>query len=621
MQTAHDVKLQLQWAAAAGEPPASGAQPAVAPARGARQRSVATTVAWVAGVVAVAALVLASWALRPRRAPGALLQVPLPDELTLGDYWSMHAIAPDGRAVVASGWRGSEPMRLWITRLDGREPTPLPGTERAWYPAWSPDSRFIAYFAYAARGLYRIPAEGGPPTRLADAQWARGISWGRRDDIVFAPNASGPLFRVRAGGGTPEPITVLDTTRGQASHRFPCFLPDGEHFLYVALPPGPRGVEVFVGSLRTKKSKRIMEADGAPVYVEPGHLVFVQANKIVAQRFDLRRLEPVGERVAIADAPEPSDMTAEPVVSASRDGRLLFPATPARESVVEWLGRDGAPRGRVPLPAGDWRVLSLSPDARFAVARGAGSLWRLDLERGIPTRILSGARREHRASWSPDGRRLVTDVERAGGPRVVFLDPGGLGIADSLAGVEGLFLEVADWSRDGRHLAVAVMDRPAPDGRETSWNLWSVPLDGSGRPSPYLQTASFERQGRFSPDGRWLAFIVQDEGQASLFVDSYPAPGRRALIGPVIADAWVMWGPKGDELLYWELAGEVVRVPLSFEHGEVKPGTPQRLFHLPEGATGIDSRDGERFLVSRPSRPSQGFSLRLAIEWTELIRK
>jgi serine/threonine protein kinase len=619
LQTAHDARLHLQWLAEGGSQ--SGATAVADGSRGRTgRRSARRLLPLLVGALGLAALAFWASARLAPRPPTLSLQVPIPPTLRLTPFWSNNAISPDGGSVVSVVERAENDQGLWLWNLKSATPTPLSGTERAYFPSWSPDSRSIAFFRAGEDGLFRVPAAGGPVTRVCDAAWGRGVSWGRKGILVYAPNASGPLMSVPAGGGVPVQVTALDAARQEGAHRYPYFLPDGEHFLFAALPAGPAGFEIYVGSLGSRDAKRIMQSDCAPIYAEPGYLVFVQGGKVMVQRFDTKRLEPVGGKLAIADAPAPADFTAEPVATASRNQRLLFPSIAVPDARVEWLDRSGASRGVIALPAGAWTVGALSPDARFATATKGSDLWQLDLGRAITTRVAPGVHSQLATAWSPDGRRIAMDAESRGRSEILLLNAGGSGAIDTLRALDALFQDVADWSSDGRSLLVAVMDRPGTKAAETNWDLWAVPLAGGGQPVPYLRTPNFERYGRISPDGRWAVCEVLDGAQEEIFVDSYPVPGHRIHVAAG-TDGWAMWGRGGREVLYAGMGGDLLSLPLEFTNEGIRPGTPTRLFRLPADATGLDTRDGERFLVSYPDGADTGASLQLILGWTGLLQR
>ncbi|MEO5989644.1 MAG: protein kinase, partial [Candidatus Eisenbacteria bacterium] len=622
VQSAHDVRLQLQWMSEPGSHSAPALLGAAATPR-ARNSALLTRVALAVGVLGLLAAAYMGYAQSTRKSPVMRLQIPMPSDLTLAPFWSFSAISPDGAHVVATGDRARDGQTLWLWALDSTNPIELTGAANGYSPTWSPDGRALAYFSSAGASLYRLSLAGGNPTKLCAAPVARGASWGRKDILVFAPSASGPLYQVAARGGSPSPVTALDSSRGESSHRFPCFLPDGEHFLFATLPEGPRGFPIFMGSLGSKKVKHIMDAGCAPIYAEPGYLVFVEGGNVTAQRFDLNRLELVGEPTAIGDAPAPSEYTAEPVATASRNDRLLIQRLTSPRSKLEWLDRKGSSLSTIALPEGDWLVRALSPDQTFAIATRDRDIWRVDLERAVPTRVVRDAWNEVGVALSPDGRRLAVDLGKSGGLTVDIYNAGGSGAAEKLKTAPALFQDVMDWSPDGTSLLLAVLGQKANQGGDTSWDLWTVPVTEGGTPAPYVSTSALERYARISPDGKWAMFMTVDNGQLEIFVDSYPVPGHRLQVLPGEPDrvCRILWGRDSREVLYSDRHGDLISLSLEPVGDDLRAGTPTRMFALPEDMTSIRTRDGERFLVSRPSGSTPGPSLQLTLGWTGLLRK
>lgn len=620
VQSAHDVKLQLQWM---GEPASqSGVSQVGLPTSPMAKRS-----NWLVPLsLAVGAIGLATasyFALRPRAVePFTVLELPRPFDMQFDTRSFGGAISPDGRSVIALGRRGEGSPSLWRWSLDSPEPVEIPGTVFPWFLEWSPDSREIAFTDARVDGLFRVTAAGGTPVRLCSVSDPRGVAWGAKDVLVFAPTASGPLSRVAATAGTPEPATTLDASRGEAGHRYPCFLPDGEHFLYTVFPPSPQGYPIRMGRLGSMETELIMHAESAPTFVAPSWLVFAQSGQIVAQRFDLARRRLIGQPHAIAAAPRSSGMTAEPIASAAADGTLLHLATPRQRARLEWWDRTGALVRAIELPQSDWELVSLAPDQRNAVARSDGDLWAVDLERASARRLLRDAEFDLQVAWSVDSRRAACTSREHGRPVIVVFDLLAGAASDTLRTLDALFLEPLDWSPDGTTLLVAALGAGSVHG--TSWDLWTMPLDGSG-PAPYLQSEAVERYARFSPDGRTvvLGSLAAEQGEWALL--SYPRPDRRVQLftqeSQWLSVVRATWEPSGRGVILADVPGVVWRVSLSESGGHLVPAEEQRLFEAPNEVTGLDTRDGDRFLVSRSIGDPVSPSLRLLRGWQNLARR
>jgi WD40 repeat protein len=610
IQIAHDVKLQLDWIrdagsqaeVAAGHPLEEG---------GAARRNSRGRIAWAVAAVglAAAAVALVVLRLRPNETEPIRASISPLAGLELGPYWAEISLSPDG-STVAYIAGDSSGRALWVRPLGSEEARLLPDTRegigalRTSCLFWSSDSRTVAYFSESK--LMKVAIDGGSSVTICDAKGGRGGDWNRDGVIVLAPTQEGPLLRVSSGGGEATPVTTLDTARHETAHRFPCFLPDGDHFLYVVLPPGPNGLDTFVASLKSKSVKKVLTAGSAAVYAEPGYLVFVREGRIMAQRFDTGRLELTGNAAAIGNAPEYSDMDGEPVASVSRNGRLVTLQSAAPRTKLQWFDRAGAARGAIPLPPGPWAVRRLSPDGRRAAVMNGSDIWILDLERSMPTRFAPTMSTEASLAWSPDGSRMAYVSKQTGRSEIFVGSSDGADEAKLVPTTEVLFKYVMDWSPDGNYLVFSGVD---PSTRS---DLWLLPMNGERKPEPYLRTSYVESSARVSPDGRWLAYSSDETGTVEIYVQSFPKPGHKVRVSSD-GGGFPSWSRGGKELRYLR-GNTTISVPI--EAGdECRPGMPRPLFTLPDGVTGGGvTADGERMLVSIATE-SPHREIRLLLNW------
>jgi len=612
IQTAHDVRLQLEWIRDAGSQ--AGVPAPVAARRRGREQ-----LAWALAAVGLAAAGLLLYLRLTASAADESFQLSIlpPAGTQLSAYASLINISPDGRSIVlaAEGETGSHaylrPLESEVAKplAEGNVPTAGSGAFVGGASFWSPDSRSLGYTTLAGK-MKKIGVEGGEPTTICNLKWARGADWGSQDQIVFAPAPEGPLYAVPAAGGEPVQITSLDATRHQTSHRFPSFLPDGEHFVFVALPGGPDGMEIFAGSLKSKTVKRVLTADSAAVYAEPGYLLYAREGKIVAQPFDAGRLEVSGAAVAIADAPPSTNLDAEPVASASDNRRLVFLRSGTRSTRLEWFDGTGVVRGTIPLPSGAWRMFALSPDQRMAAVMSGTELWLVDLARSIPTRFADTSSKEANVAWFKDSRRFAFSSNKTGRAEIYLGSTAATGEPELVPTTEAQFKTVWDITPDSRTLLFGVL------GDNNTWDLWIRLLGEDEKPKVYQAGPGQELRARLSPDGRWLAYQSDDSGKAEVYVQSFPVPGRKIRIS-VDGGENPIWTRGGKELLYGN-RDTIMSVPIN-AGADLEPGAPHPLLTVPEGITGGDfTADGERFLVT--AGPDVQRDIRVILNWTALLK-
>ena len=505
-----DVRLALEGAF---EVPSAPAAPTAAPVVSRSRKRVAWTLAATLGIVSLAALVWGALAyFRPAlQAAEAIRFVISPP-----DTWNFQsqvdptgvspvpmAVSPDGRRMAFVAVGAGNNALLWVRSLDTLTAQMLAGTEGASSPFWSPDSRFLGFFAGSK--LKKIDVAGGPPITLCDAPSSRGGSWSRDGIIVFNPGNNVALQKVSAAGGTPTAATVL--TSGESAHRRPVFLPDGRHFLYSASPASGQavGLSIYVASLDSADRTLLLTADANNVLYSHGHLLFLRETTLMAQPFDVQRLELAGDAFPIAEQIQLSGTTPpNGFFSASENGVLAYQTgTIGAGSQLVWFDRSGKRLGVLGEPAG-FSDIELSPDGKQVSislpdqSGRARDIWLYDVARGLKNRFTFDPANELATIWSPDGKKVVFNSSRTGGPDLYQKAADGSGTEEVL--LKDNFPKIpASWSADGRFILYASLRAP------TSTDLFVLPLSGDRNPIPFMNTPFREVAGVFSPDGRWVA--------------------------------------------------------------------------------------------------------------------
>jgi Tol biopolymer transport system component len=530
------------------------------------------------------------------------------------------AISPDGTQLVYVAMSDGMP-RLWLRSLNGTTARPLPGTDFAEYPFWSPDSRSVGFFADGK--MKRVDLDGGSPQVLAVASNPRGGLWAADGTILFGAGGANPIFRVRATpGGAPQLVTRLRT--GEQSHRFPQVLPGGRFLYYVIGSPNVRGVHV--AALDGSNPVRLRDADTTAVYAVPGRLLFVLQGTLFAQNFDATTLALSGDPFPVAQQVARDPLSIQiAAVSASAAGPIVYRSggvgIPRRLVWFDRNGRDSGPLGGSESTGVNNPVMSA--DGRHAAWDRTSSenvdIWTMDLQAGNPDRLTSTAVIDAYPIWSPDGRRLLF-----GSIRGAAMNLYARSITSSAEDESVLVTPEAkaptDWSSDGRF----VMYRSS--GRETGYDLWALPMnaDGPGKPFPVVQTAFDERDGQFSPDGRWVAFQSNESDRTEIYIQRFPTPGRKIRISPN-GGAQPRWNRTGTELFYISLDGRLMAVPLEFraDSDATKMGAQASLFHARLGSAlhgaarqqYMTSPDGQRFLINTVTDESQA-PVTIILNWT-----
>jgi Tol biopolymer transport system component len=558
-QTAHDIKLQLQWIAEGGSQ--VGLPAPVAQRRKSRER-----LAWgLAAAASVAAAILGVGFVRraPVRPRLVRFEIANPEGITAIDA---PRISPDGRHLAFNATDSSGKSRIWVRALNALAAQPLAGTEGTTRPFWSPDSRFLGFFAEGK--LKKIEVSGGPAQKICDAPSGADGSWSSEGVILFDGTPNDPIYRVSAAGGTPVVAVKTEASRKETTVAWPEFLPDGRHFLYMATGQKAEDNAYRTGSLDSTESKALAPAQTLVTYAPPWYLLFVRDKTLVAQPFDAKALKTTGEPIPLAEHIG-TDSVGLARFSVSRDGTLVYRTGESGDKFV-WVDRSGREGETVGDP-GDYHNPAFSPGGdrlAFDLAdprSGKRDIWVRDLKRGVSSRFTFGAGGALCPLWSPDGRRMIFTVGNDLFEKAV-----------EGQGEEKLLFKsderkvACDWTRDGRFIAFS------SQGKETSVDIWVLPTFGDRKPIPFLKTPFLEARPVFSPDGRFLAYQSNESGRAEVYVQSFPGPGGKWQISTTGGNE-PQWRADGRELYYLAPDQKLMVVDIQTGSG-MTAGAPHALF-------------------------------------------
>ncbi len=630
-QSAKDLTDELKWIVEGGSKVALAPMTA---AKGIRTLGRRTPISSLVILLVGAAIAgLAVWKLKPSPAPApqpvtrTVINLPPGQQLAGLDSGPAVALSPDGTYLAYVARQGGT-QQLYLRAMDSLEAKPIPGTEGAVAPFFSPDGQWLGFFA--GQKLKKVSVNGGAALTLANAVRPGGASWGSQGMIAFAPANVSVLQQVSDAGGAPQPLTRFE--KGEVSHLWPEFLPGGKAVLFAAGPSGINfsNAEVAVQSIGTGERRNLIQGGTHPRYAPSGHLVYVQGGSLMAVLFDPQRLAVTGSAVPVAEGVLQSLSSAAAQYSFSTTGSLVYVSggVQSAQSRLVWVSRNGAEQPVV-APALPYRFPRLSPDGRrlaVDIAEEETQVWLYDLSRETLTRLTFEGSVNYLPTWTRDGKRIAFQSNKEG-PGNIFWQ-----LADGSGGFERLTTSEytqgpMSWSPDGQQLAFHEVN-PA-----TQRDIWVLrmgdPSAGSGQvrmAQPFLRTRFDELVPLFSPDGRWLAYISNESGRYEIYVQPYPGPGGKWQISTE-GGTEPAWNPNGRELFY-RSGDKMMAVDIAIQPG-FAAGKPRMLFEgrykpAPFPIANYDvSPDGQRFLMLKPGESAEAAPTQINVvqNWFEELKQ
>ena len=576
----------------------------------------------VAGVLAVALVGFAAIYLLTRSASTADSAIRLsflpPAELSFNDISQNNAvISPDGKKVAFTAVASDGKWMLYVRYLDSPEAKLLPGSDYAIEPFWSPDSRSIAFGSNGK--LKRSDLSGGNAQVLCDAARLVGGTWNKDGIIVFVPDYRTTMVQVSAQGGEPKPLPMNAKASADERQRFPYFLPDGRHFLFLRdvgdrLTPLTQGI--FAGSLDSPEMTQVSSDSSTVVYAPQGYLIFVRNDALVAQAFDVSNLSLTGDPVPIITGQR--NNLGVRLFSVSDNGILIWQGQWQRDYQLVWFDRVGKQIGAIDTPTkvAIGQDPHLSPDGKRLVVKRDSNLWVIDLEKATTLRITSTF--SQIPAWSPDGTRIVY----SGGN-------GGMSVrAANGLGAEELLLPGANfpavWSPDGRFIIYVHR------GVKTRRDLWVYPTFGDKKEYVLLDSPFEEQFPQLSANGRWLAYGSDETGNYEIYVQSFSADGKLGSDKKVISTTGGMfpvWRSDGSELFFVAPDGQMMAAAVKTDGREFEFATPKALFKTRMMSLVVNfhefdvTPDGQRFLIGTLIGESKAAPPTMIMNWPALLKK
>jgi len=627
-QTPKDLCDELKWLAESGSQPTLALTPTGKGIRTLGRRLLILGLGSLLSALAIAGLAVRYLKLSPPQpVTRTVINLPLGQQLAGLDSGPSVALSPDGTHLAYVARQGGA-QQLYLRALDSIDSRPIPGTDGAVDPFFSPDGQWVGFSA--GGNLKKVPVSGGAALTLAIVALPRGASWGSQGIIAFAPTTDGALQQVPEAGGTPQLLTRLE--KRDNSHRWPEFLPGGKAILFAASATTSNwaNAQVAVQSLGTGERRDLIQGGTNPRYAASGHLVYAQGGSLMAVPLDPQRFAVTGPSVPVVERVLQSTVSGVAQYNFSSTGSLVY--IPGRvesaQSRLVWVGRNGAAQP-LAAPVRAYRGPRLSPDGSrvsVAIVEQESQTWLYDLSRETLTRLTFEGSANYNPIWTPDSKRIAFTSNKEGVANIFWQLADGSGGLERLATSEYNQAPMS-WSPDGQ--VMAYIEVNPTTGRDIWMLRMGDPSQGAGqvrKAQPFIRTPATESAPRFSPNGRWLAYVSNESGRFEIYVQPYPGPGEKWQISTE-GGTEPMWNPNGRELFFRSgdkmLAADVTTQP-SFSAGK-----PRMLFEgpfepAPTTFPNYDvSADGQRFLMLQlveqaEAAPTQ---INVVLNWFEELKR
>jgi len=585
---------------------------------------------WALGTTTILLAAAAGWLLlRPSPLQNVFRLSLLPPENAELFVGGEISLSPNGQYLAFIAQAGPDtPRTLWVRPLDGLTTRSIPGTENAFLPFWSPDSQWIGFGVRGKPGeenkLEKVPVSGGTPLTLCDAL-PYGSTWNREDVILFSNDGS--LYRVSAGGGIPVLVLAPDKARQKFLYRFPHFLPDGRHFLFLAFTPGNQTNYIEAGSLDSKAAESLVQAAYAPpgmVYAPPGYLLYVDQGTLMARPFSAEALRFTGSAVSLAENVGELNNGDYGYFSVSPAGVLAYgTASAVAADEMTWFSRAGQKLGTVG-PPDIYSTPALSPDGnRVAVSVGQqndSDIWIYDLTRGTDSRLTFNSAGSVNPVWTTDGGQILFSSLRSGLFGIYEKAADGLGSTQTIFQSKTQAAAINGVTADGRY---AIFDTAATP---STTQLWALPLFGDHQPLPFIQGDFGATSAQFSPNGRYLAYTSNETGTQEVYVQTFPQHTGKWQIS-TSNGMEPMWRRDGKELYYLTADDKLMAVDVNTAAAAFQAGIPKELFQTQLAPLSfwrniyVPSPDGQRFLMLTPASQVGQEPITVVVNWPAMLEK